>query len=334
LDRFGSNIIVAPKTDEVALSYGGIFVASTSVNKKDMQRAEVEKILAIPGEFNITNVSPKLVGPVLANGSKALLVGVNFEAELTAKKWWEITGNVPNAPDEVLLGSSAATKFAAMPGGKLNINGNDYSVVGVLRETGDQDDSVIFADLARTQEILGKPDAITFVEVSASSKSLNAIIAEISRELPDAKATALSTAMESTQQRINQLTNFSVAISIVVLLVGVLIVLTTMMSSVSERTREIGIFRATGFRKSHIMTIILFEAFVVSIAGGISGWLIGSAITFVLGAKVAQISAAIGPNPLLGAGAVVLSVLIGLAGAVYPARRASNLDPAEALRFM
>lgn len=333
LDRFGANIIITPKSDEVSLSYGGIFVASTTVNTKDMKVDDVAKVSALADAYGISNIAPKLVGGVQVNGAKALLVGVDFDAELGAKKWWEITGSKPKDSGEVLLGALASKKFSAMPGGKLTINGSEFSVAGVLRETGAQEDAVIFVELAKAQQILGKPNALTFVEVSASSRNINALLEQLGTALPTAKAAAMRDAMKSTQQRVDQLTNFSIAVSIVVLLVGVLIVLTTMMSSVKERTREIGIFRATGFRKSHIMTIILFEALVISVVGGISGWLIGSAVTFAAGPRIAQISSGIGPSPFLAIAAILLSVLIGMAGAIYPALRASNMDPSEALRF-
>ncbi len=333
LDRFGSNVVVTPKSDAIMLSYGGISVASTAVNIKDMKPDDLAKIEEIGARYGASSIAPKLVGGVLVGEAKALLVGVDFAAELKAKTWWEITGREPKEAGEVMLGSLAASKFSAMPGGKLTINGTEFAVTGVLREMGSQEDSVIFADLARTQQMMGKPSALTLVEISAPSSSLDALVSELKLALPSANTSALSAAMESRKQRVGQLTNFSLAVSIIVLLVGIVIVLTTMMSAVSERRREIGIFRATGFRRTHIATIILFEAFVVSVIGGISGWLVGSLIPFVIGSRLADISTGIGPSPLLGVAAIVVSVLIGMAGALYPAMRAANLDPADGLRF-
>ncbi|MBI2864777.1 MAG: ABC transporter permease [Chloroflexi bacterium] len=333
LDRFGSNVVVAPKSDAITLSYGGVSVASASVNIKDLKADDLTRIEAVGAKYGATSIAPKLVGGVRVGDAKALLVGVDLPAELRANRWWEITGREPKGPGEVMLGALASRKFSAMPGGKLTLSGLEFAVTGVLREMGSQEDSVIFADLARAQQILGKPSALTIVEVSAPSSRLDSLIGELTSVLPDANVTALSSAMESRQQRVGQLTSFALAVSIVVLVVGVVTVLTTMMSAVSERRREIGIFRATGFRKTHVAIIILFEAFVVSVIGGIAGWLLGSLFTLALGARLAQISTAIGPSPVLGATAIVVSVLIGMAGAAYPALRAANLDPADALRF-
>ncbi|MDO8673595.1 MAG: ABC transporter permease [Dehalococcoidia bacterium] len=333
LDRFGSNLVITPKSDAIMLSYGGIAVTSTAVNVKDMRADDLAKIEAIGAKYGASSIAPKLVGGVLVGEAKALLVGVDFPAELKAKQWWEITGREPKETNEVLLGAFASRKFSAMPGGTLTINGSNFSVTGVLRETGSQEDSVIFANLARAQQLLGKPGALTYVEIGAPSRGLDALIDELKTALPGANTAALSAAMESRQQRVGQLTNFSLAVSIIVLVVGVVIVLTTMMSAVNERRREIGIFRATGFRKTHIATIILFEAFVVSFIGGVSGWLFGSLITLVIGSRLAEVTTHIGPSPMLGATAILVSVIIGMAGALYPAMLAANLDPADALRF-
>ena len=152
--------------------------------------------------------------------------------------------------------------------------------------------------------------------------------------MPDARITALAQAVRGRQQTVDQLTSFSVAVSAVVLLIGALVVLTTMMSSVNERTREIGIFRAIGFRRSHVARVILTEAFVVSLLGGILGWLIGMLASQALGPAVAQLSVPVRWDPLLAAGAVGLSIAVGMAASAYPAMRAANLDPAEALRFI
>jgi putative ABC transport system permease protein len=336
IDQFGANIVVTPKADDLALSYGGVTVSNATYDVKELHTDDAARIKLIPLRANIANVAPKLVGAVDVGGSKVLLVGVDFPSELRLKKWWEIVGQEPAAPDEVLLGYNAASRLSAMPGNTITINGRPFQVAGTLKELGSSEDGAIFADLGAAQQVLGKPGAVSLIEVSALCKAcpVEDIVQQISRELPDARVSALAQAVKSRQQTVDQLTSFSLAISLVVLLIGGLVVLTTMMSAVNERTREIGIFRAIGFRRTHIARVILFEALLVSLLGGVLGWFLGMLASMVLAPRVAQLSSGVEWNPLLALGAVALAVSIGLAGSIYPAIRAANLDPAEALRFI
>src|SRR4030067_1011779 len=119
------------------------------------------------------------------------------------------------------------------------------------------------------------------------------------------------------------------------MLIGSLIVFTTMMASVNERTREIGIFRAIGFRKVHIVRIILLEAFVVGFLAGVFGYLAGMGIS---GAALPLFLPGQGTGVQwdmgMALGATAISIALGLAASAYPALRAARLDPAESLRAM
>jgi len=114
-----------------------------------------------------------------------------------------------------------------------------------------------------------------------------------------------------------------------------LVVLVTMMGSVRERTSEIGIFRVIGFRKSHVMRIILLEAGIISALAGFSGYLLGLGVT-----KVAlpffweSQGISIPLDPMLAGGAFGLSLALGLLATIYPAFLAARLDPQEALRAL
>jgi putative ABC transport system permease protein len=336
IDQFGANILVTPRSDELSLSYGGVTVSNASFDVKELHTDDAARIRTIALRANLATVAPKLIGAVETAGGKALLVGVVFPEELKIKKWWRIVGQEPAAPNDVLVGYTAAAKLGLMPGGTLRLGGQTLNVAGTLEETGGQEDSLIIADLATTQAILGKPNSVSLIEVSALCKAcpVEEIVAQIGGVLPDARVSALAQAVRGRQQTVDQLTSFSIAVSAVVLLIGALVVLTTMMSSVNERTREIGIFRAIGFRRSHVARVILTEVFVVSLLGGVLGWLIGMLASQALGPAVAQLSAPVHWDPLLAAGAVGLSITVGMAASAYPAMRAANLDPAEALRFI
>jgi putative ABC transport system permease protein len=107
-----------------------------------------------------------------------------------------------------------------------------------------------------------------------------------------------------------------------------------MMGSVNERTREIGIFRAIGFRRGHVIQIILLEAMVVGIIGGILGFAGGNLIAWSVMPLVLADGKFAGINASLGGIAILLSISLSLLASLYPAQKASKLDPSEALRAL
>ena len=121
----------------------------------------------------------------------------------------------------------------------------------------------------------------------------------------------------------------------IVLLIGGLIVFTNMMASVNERKREIGIFRAIGFRKSHIIKIVFSEAFIVGLIGGGAGYLLGIGISTALGPILTGIKGrGVSMDPVLAVGVVFLSVTMAILSSIYPAIHASKMDPTSALRSL
>ncbi len=335
IDRYGANIVITPKTSDLALSYGGVTVASAAYEVEELSAADVAKITTIEAKANLANVAPKLAGTVKLGDLRALLVGVDFASELRMKSWWRIDGRAPQAGDEVLLGRKVATKLGVRPGDGLGIGGERYVVAGVLLETGSAEDSLILVAMAAAERILGKPGRVSFVEVSALCNAcpIEDIVAQLREKLPDADVVALAQAVEGRRQMVQQLTALAGAVSAAVVVIGGLVVLTTTMGAVTERTREVGILRAIGFRRWHIARIFLMEAAVVGALGGLAGWLVGVVVAMTLTPTLAGVPQAPPIDPLLGVGAVALAVAVGLAGSAYPALRAANLDPVEALRF-
>ena len=191
-------------------------------------------------------------------------------------------------------------------------------------------------ELYKAQDLFGKSHSLSLIEIMAQSKgnSLDQTVRILADALPDAKVSVLGQAIGLREQTVGQLTSFAILVGIVVLVIGSLVVYTTMSASVTERTREIGIFRALGFRQGHIIKIILLEALTIGVIGGIVGWLIGMLASMILASSVAQISVAVAWDPMLAVGAIFLGIIVGVGGSIFPAIRASNLDPAKALRFV
>jgi putative ABC transport system permease protein len=337
LDEFGANILIIPRSDDLSLSYGGMNIGGVSIDAQMLKESDVPKIREIEVRENVSTVSPKLIGVVELEGKKVPLMGIRFEEELRLKKWWKIRGAEPKSRDEVLLGNEVAVRLFKSPGDHLTIHGKPMKITGVLDETGSQDDFLIFSDLSFVQEATKKSWALSLIEVSAFCNTcpIEEIVRQISEKLPHAKVTAIKQTLQTKREALDHFKKFSVGISIIVLLIGSLIVFTNMMASVNERKREIGIFRAIGFRKSHVVRIIFLEALIVGLIAGIVGYALGLAVSYIIGPMITGVKGGtLFVDPLLALGAVLLSSLIGILSSAYPAIHASKMDPTTALRAL
>ena len=337
LDEYGANILVLPRSDDLSLSYGGMNIGGVSLDARTLNDSDIPKIREIEVRENISVVSPKFVGVVEIEGKKIPLMGVHLQEEGRLKKWWKVHGAIPKGKDEVLLGNEVAVRLFKSANDLLTIHGRKVRISGILEETGSQDDFIIFADLGFVQEVLNKPKAVSLIEVSAYCNTcpIEEIVDQISKKLPHAKVTAIKQTLQTKMEALDHFKKFSIGISVIVLLIGALIVFTNMMASVNERKREIGIFRAIGFRKSHIMRIIFLEALIVGFVAGITGYILGIGISHFVGPMVLGIKTVRWVvDPALAIGAICLSAIIGVLSSVYPALHASKMDPTEALRAL
>ncbi len=337
LDEFGANILIIPRSDDLSLSYGGMNIGGVSIDAQTLKDFDVPKIRQIEVRENVSTVSPKLIGVTEIEGKKVPLMGIRFEEELKLKKWWKIHGVEPKTRDEVLLGNEVAVRLFKSTGDHLTVNGKPMKVTGVLDETGSQDDFLIFSDLTFAQETMRKPGALSLIEVAAFCNTcpIEEIVRQISEKLPHAKVTAIKQTLQTKMEALDHFKKFSVGISVIVLLIGSLIVFTNMMASVNERKREIGIFRAIGFRKLHVVRIIFLEALIVGLIAGIVGYALGLGVSYIIGPMITGVKGgSLFIDPLLALGAIFLSSLIGILSSAYPAIHASKMDPTTALRAL
>ncbi|MFH1703658.1 MAG: ABC transporter permease [Nitrospirota bacterium] len=335
LDEYGANIIVYPKSKGLSLNYGGLHIADTSYDIEELRNADAILIRGIKNTANISAVAPKIIGTYKSNARSYLLVGVDFPSELMLKKWWKWSGKTPDSKNDILLGAMIAKNLNLNPGSILLLGGQDYRVVGVLNENASQDDFSVFLHLETAQQLLRRPDKLSMIEVSAlcSACPIDDIVAQISEKLPYARVSPVRQAVALRMQTVEQLMKFSAAISVVIIIIGALIVLISMLSSVNERTKEIGILRAIGFRQWHVVKVILFEAFVVSVFSGITGWVMGS-VSISLLLPVVTGTGGFLFDPFLLALAAGIAVCTGMLSSIYPAVKASRLEPLEALRYI
>lgn len=336
LDKFGANILIVPKTENLSLTYGGLSLGGVSFEMEEIHESQLEKISSIRNAANVAALGPVALGVVQVNEKKVLLSGVDFEATRILKPWWKIQGEVP-AGDQVLLGSEAARSLDLDIGQTFTASGRDLTVTGIIEATGSQDDQIVFTPLATAQSMLNMQGRVSMAEVAALCKDcpIDAMVSQISDVVPGGKVMGIQSVVKGRMETLAHFQKLTLSVSAVVILVGSLVVLVTMMGSVRERTREIGIFRAIGYRRSHVIRIVLLEAALVSALAGILGYFGGLGTTLAaLPFFTESADIAVHFDPVLAGGALGMSVLLGLLASIYPALLAAKLDPNDALRAL
>jgi putative ABC transport system permease protein len=339
LEMYGANILIVPKTENLSLTYGGLSLGGVSFEMQEIKEEELEKIRDIKNAANVAAVGPMVLGPVNVKDHRVLLAGVDFQMFQVLRPWWNIKGKIPE-DENVILGAEASRVLGLTNEGKFVMNGREFGVSGVLEATGSQDDGLIFAPLNVAQSLLAKEGRISMAEVAAlcSGCPIEEMVRQIAGILPGANVMGIQQVVKGRMETLNQFQKFSYGVSALVLFVGSLMVLVTMMGSVRERTTEIGIFRAMGFRRSHVMRIIFFEAGMIAGVAGILGYVLGFTATRLLIPLFTESNhghgVAVSFDPIMAGIAFVLAIAIGLAASIYPALLASRLDPNEALRAL
>jgi len=226
---------------------------------------------------------------------------------------------------------------------KLTIKNVDFRVIGFLKNVGNpEDDSTVYMSLDTLREISGEEDTITAIMAEADENPTQ-VAQKIEDELADLHGEEDLFMAMTTEQLQKQMQQIFGIMSIVLggiagisLLVAGFGIMNTMLMSVLERTREIGIMKALGATNRRVMTIFLIETAVIGFIGGVAGIIFGSVI--YLGISYAAtnfwgfaLSMTIQPSLIIMA--LLFSIGVGVASGLYPAWRASKLNPVEALRY-
>jgi putative ABC transport system permease protein len=331
VEKYGPNIVVKPDASSVDIPYGSVLIGRSTFPED-----YVETIRTIPNSKNLRVVSPKLFGQAQVEDQSLLVLGILPEEEYRLKLWWEVKGSLPSDDSQnALLGSDVASILQLEVGSSFEIKDMTFRVSGILTETGSNDDYAVFVPLGVAQKLLGREGEISIIDVGALC--LDCPVEEISRQimevLPSVRATPVIQAVETRMKAVDKAASFSLLLASIVLLAGGAGVMNTMVASIYERRREIGVFMSLGADDRYIYKIFLIESLILGTTGGLLGTGLGLLSSVLLGSLALGVPIKIANIPLFVFPlAVALSVSSCLLASLYPTWRATKIDPVSVMK--
>lgn len=240
-----------------------------------------------------------------------------------------------DASDQILLGHRAAGDLDAAVGDTVTVDDHEFEVVGIF-ETGKRwEDGGAYAPLGVVREMAAKFDVFTAIFVTVQPDAdAEAVAQGIEVDLPNLISISDVSEYGKVDQGVEFLDAANLAISVLAVGIGAIGVMNTMVMSVFERTREIGILRAVGWSQRRILRMIFTESLILCVAAAAVGTVLGVLATRAI-LLIDLIRNLLEPQYTVDVfiRGLVVAVVVALLGAAYPALRAVRLTPMEALRY-
>jgi putative ABC transport system permease protein len=364
LQNLGTNLVlVSPGGVSTGLVRGAAGGATT------LTLADVTALQAAGAVPDAAAIEPELTGrvQVVVGGTNTNTTVTGTTPDYLTVRDWTVadgsfftTADVSSAAPVAVIGSTTAANLfgTSEPVGQyvdltFSSGGRNapvrtvrLQVVGVLASKGsasgfaNQDDQIVVPVTTTAQRIFGRTNLSTIAISATSQSTMSNVQVEATQVLLGTHGISDPTQADFTVQTQQALltaatsasSTFTIllaAIGGISLLVGGIGIMNIMLVSVTERTREIGLRKAVGARRSDILGQFLTEAVVLTTLGGLAGAVVGILVSIAI-AKLTTVPATVSPPSLLLA--VGVSAAVGLAFGLYPARRAARLQPIVALR--
>ncbi|HDL74866.1 MAG TPA: FtsX-like permease family protein [bacterium] len=349
LQMFGSDLIMIFPGKETNPIAG--FIGGQKFRERDLMALEnIEGVkFIVPMEIAMLNIEYKgEKKSVMIHGAPWDGIKETYEASKGVKLEKGLWPQSDQA-NEVVMGYSTFNKLfknKVKIGDDIIIKSKRMKIVGYISEIGNQsDDNVIYVSLGILRSITGSKSGVTaaFAKLTPDA-NINLVSKQIKFQL--SKQEVVRDFIVLTPEKADRLVGnilsivelSLIAIAFISLLVGAVGIMNTMYTSVLEKTKEIGIMKAIGASNEIILSLSLIESGLIGLVGGILGTIFGVFLAFIIG----LIASRFGINRLfsfasldfLGLFVVLLiTFIVGVVSGVLPARQASNMEPAEALRY-
>lgn len=331
---FTSKISVVP-------SGSGLFGGSD----RYLELSKVGEIEAVPGvKSAVAGFGLLLSDQSTGFGAPELIVGAELSKARDLLSLIDLDrGRILSEGDEgkVVLGSTLAEKFEADLGDKVELRGRDFEVVGVYAPTLSAPDGFAFVSYRDALDLFRKVNpyfqvsdiAATIDVIPEEGVDAEDLAARIGESVDGIKVISPAEAEKQISQFSLIFNAILLGIGFIALVVGGLSIINTMIMSVSERTREIGLKKAVGAETGSVLSEYLLESAMIGFFGGVIGVLAGLLAVYLLNNATSSSQVTVfSVTPTVVIGPVVFATFLGTAAGLFPALRAARLKPIEALR--
>jgi len=326
LEGFGEQFVAmgaGGQADLMALDAGVSDMAYSAVDEKIAKR-----IAAIP---QVESVSGMIASVAPAENNPFMIV-MGYSPHESAIKHFEIADGEPlSATRQAIIGRLAADSMDKKVGDPIDLVGSRFRIVGIYETGTPLEDTGVVISLREAQALFGRPRQTSFVGIELRDpRQADSVLQELAARFPEIRVSKTAEFAESIPD-FRAMDVMIGGISFLAVLVGGVGVMNTVFMSVFERTREIGVLRALGWRKRRILGMVMQESILLSFVSGLVGVLLGMAFGQIFRALLPYLVPQYPPELILRA--VILALTLGTISGILPAWWASRLDPLEALRY-
>jgi putative ABC transport system permease protein len=347
LEKYGPNLTILPSVSNLNMTLGDLSLGAISIGDNYIDEGKLPEIrtitdnkireaLKIDDQGDIATIAPKLYVNATVNGTNVLVVGVLPPEEMLLRTWWKVEkGSYISGTKDILVGASSSELLGLEPGDEVSVGNASFMVSGILEATGSNDDYQLFVTLPALQQATGKERKISSIDIRALCNAcpVENIADAINGAIPGMRAVAVKQVAETEMGMLERINRLMYALAGITLVIGAFGVMNTMMTSVHERIKDIGIMRAVGSSQRQIIAMFLEEAVIVGLLGGVLGYVAGSLLAYVIGPLIFE-GTAVSWVALYFPVSLAVAVLVAVLATTYPAYRATRIRVADSFRSL